>query len=56
VPGIDVIGRYSANTQHTVYLIVEVDDVNALQRFLWPGFGRCTSTITPVSELPVPRD
>lgn len=28
------------------------DDVHT---FLRPGFKRCTSTITPVSEVPVPR-
>lgn len=56
VEGIKLIGRYGANAQHTLFYIVEADDVNALHRFLLPGFKRCTSTITPVSEVPVPRD
>ena len=56
VKGIKLIGRYGANAQHTLFYIVEADDVNALQRFLWPGFKRCTSTITPVSEVPVPKE
>lgn len=56
VPGIKLIGRYGANAQHTLFYIVEAEDVNALHRFLWPGFKRCTSTITPVSETPVSSD
>ena len=56
VEGIRVIGRYGANAQHTMFFIVEADDVNAIQKFLFPGFKRCTATITPVSEVPVPRD
>ena len=56
VPGLKLIGRYGANAQHTMFFIVEADDVNAVQKFLWPGFKRCTSTVTPVSEVPVPKD
>jgi hypothetical protein len=56
VPGVKLIGRYGANAQHTLFYIVEADDVNAIQKFLWPGFKRCTATITPVSEVPVPKD
>lgn len=56
VPGIKLIGRYGANAQHTLFFIVETDDVQAIHKFLWPGFTRCTSTVTPVSEVPVPKD
>ena len=56
VPGIRLIGRYGANAQHTLFFVVEADDVDAIHKFLWPGFKRCTSTITPVSEVPVPKD
>jgi hypothetical protein len=55
-PGIRLIGRYGANAQHTMFYIVEADDIDALHLFLFPGFKRCTATITPVSEVPVPRD
>ena len=51
-----LVGRYGANAQHTMFYVVEADDVNALQKFLWPGFAKATSTITPVSEVPVPTD
>jgi hypothetical protein len=54
--GVKLIGRYGANAQHTLFLIVEADSVDAIHRFLRPGFKRCTSTITPVSEMPVPKD
>ena len=56
VPGIKLLGRYGANAEHTLFFIVEADSVDALHRFLKPGFKRCTSTITPVSEVPVPKD
>ena len=52
--GIKLIGRYGANAQHTLFFIVEADTVDAIHQFLLPGFKRCTSTITPVSEWPVP--
>jgi hypothetical protein len=55
VPGVRLVARYGANAQHTLFLVVEADDVNAIHKFLWPGFNRCTSTITPVSEVPVPE-
>jgi hypothetical protein len=56
VEGIELIGRYGANAQHTMFYILDTDDVNAIHKFLFPGFKRCTATITPVSEVPVPRD
>jgi hypothetical protein len=56
VPGVRLVGRYGANAQHTLFLVVEADDANAIHKFLWPGFKRCTSTITPVSEVPVPKE
>ena len=56
VEGVTLIGRYGANAQHTLFFVLEADDVIAIQKFLGPGFQRCTSTITPVSEVPVPFD
>ncbi len=56
VEGLTLIGRYGANAEHTLFYVVEADDVTAIHKFLWPGFQRCTSTITPVSEEPVPKD
>lgn len=52
-PGIKLLGRYGANSEHVLFFIVEADDWQALQRFLLPGFRRCTATITPVSEIAV---
>ena len=55
VPGVKLIGRYGANSEHTLFFIVEADDAMAIQRFLWPGFKRCTATVTPVIEVPVQK-
>ena len=33
----------------------EADDAMAIQQFLWPGFRRCTATVTPVIEVPVQK-
>jgi hypothetical protein len=56
VEGVKLIGRYGANAQHTLFFVIEADEVNAVHRFLRPGFKSCTSTVTPVSEVPVPKD
>jgi hypothetical protein len=53
VEGVNLIGRYGANSEHTLFFVVETDDWQALQKFLLPGFSIATATITPVSELPV---
>jgi hypothetical protein len=55
VEGLRLVGRYGANAQHTLFYVVDADTVDAVQRFLWPGFTTCTSTVTPVSEVPVPK-
>ena len=54
--GLKLFGRYGANAQHTLFYIVEPDDANAIHKFLWPGFKKCTATVTPVSEVPMPKD
>jgi len=54
VEGVKLIGRYGANSQHTLFYIVEAEDAHAINAFLMPGWKRCTSTVTPVSEVPVP--
>ena len=55
VPGLELIGRYGANAQHTLFFIVEADDVNAIQKFLWPGFMRCTSYHHACQRVTVPK-
>jgi len=55
VDGVTVIGRYGANSEHTLFFVVEADDWQALQKFLMPGFQTTTARITPVSEVPVER-
>ena len=53
VPGVRIIGRYGAYSEHVLYFIVEAEDTNAIERFLLPGFKRCTAVVTPVSEMPL---
>lgn len=56
VTGLTLVGRYGANAQHTLFYVVDAVDVDAIHRFLRPGFKSCTSTVTPVSEVPIPKD
>lgn len=53
--GVRVIGVYGAFMEHTVYLIVEATDINAVNNFLLPGMKTCTAAITPVSDTPFDR-
>lgn len=41
---------YGAFAEHIIYYLVE-----AVDRFLDPGWLSCTSAITPVSEAPIQR-
>ena len=53
-PGVKLVGFYGAFMEHTIYMIVEADDIDALHRFLLPGMLKCTTEITPVSDHPIP--
>ncbi len=41
----------SLRTGRNLYYIVEADDYDTVEKFLCPGFKRCTATITPVSQF-----
>ena len=34
VKGLKLLGRYGANSEHTLFYIVETDDIDALNKFL----------------------
>ena len=51
-PGVTLHGSWLAFPQHTVYYVVETDDIASLQGFLKPGTGVATAEITPVSDRP----
>jgi hypothetical protein len=51
-PGVKLHGYWLAFPQHTVYLVVETDDIKSLQAFLKPGTSISTAEITPVSDRP----
>lgn len=53
--GVKVRAMYGAFPEHVIYYIVEADSLDAIDQFLDPGWVRCTSTITPVSEEPIAR-
>jgi hypothetical protein len=53
VEGLMLRAMYGAFSEHVIYYIVEADNVAAIQKFLVPGFKRCTCKITPVSEEPI---
>jgi hypothetical protein len=50
---VDIRGYWVAFPQHTVYLVVETDDIAKLHAFLKPGATVTTAEITPVSDTAV---
>jgi hypothetical protein len=50
VDGLTVKAVYGAFSEHTLYYVVDADSIEAVNRFLMPGFKRCECQITPVSE------
>ena len=53
--GVKFLAMYGAFSEHTIYYIVEAETLEAVERFLYPGFKRCTSKITPVSQVPIEK-
>ena len=53
VEGLELKAMYVAFAEHTIYYIVEADSLSAVNQFLFPGFKRCDSKITAVSEEPI---
>ena len=53
VKGEKFLAMYGAFPEHVTYYIVEAESFEAVEAFLYPGFKRCTSKITPVSQEPI---
>ncbi len=51
--GVTLKALYGAFSDHIVYYVVEANSLKAINDFLTPGWTRCTSRITPVSDEPV---
>ena len=51
VPGLKIVAAYGAYTEHLLYYVVEADDIDAVEKFLTPGFTRCKAAIAPVSQF-----
>jgi hypothetical protein len=54
VEGVEVKAVYGAFPEHTVFLVVEADDIQKVNQFLIPGMKTCTARVRPVSEHPIP--
>lgn len=54
VVGVDVKAVYGSFMEHTIYLVVEAEDIGQLNSLLLPGMKVSTAKITPVSERPMP--
>jgi len=50
VSGVNVVAIYGSFMEHVVFLVVEADDIDLLNKFLLPGMKVCTARITPVSD------
>ena len=44
---------YIEHGSHTIIYVVETDNYDNLVKFLEPGMLKCTSSISPVSSLPI---
>ncbi len=53
--GVELRAMYGAFSEHVIYYVVEADSLEAIHRFVDPGFTRCTCTVTPVTEKPIAR-
>jgi hypothetical protein len=53
--GVKFLAMYGAFSEHTIYYVVEAEKIEAVEAFLYPGFKRCTSKITPVSQMPIEK-
>jgi hypothetical protein len=51
--GVKLVAMYGAFPEHVIYYLVEAETVDAIEGFLLPGFKRCISRITPVSQVPI---
>lgn len=51
--GVNLKAAYGDYAHHTLYYIVEADDLTAINHFLGPGWMRCTAKIFPVSPEPI---
>lgn len=53
--GVTLKAMYGAFSEHVIYFVVEANSLEAVHKFLDPGWTRCTATITPVTEETIVR-
>lgn len=49
--GVKVSAVYRCGPAHTLYYVVEADDMGKIESFLAPGMDRCTAEISPVVQM-----
>ncbi len=50
IKGLKIVTAFAAYTDHILYYLVEADDYDSVEKFLTPGFTRCTAAVTPVAK------
>jgi hypothetical protein len=53
IGGLTLNNVFIEHGSHTIIYIVETDEYDKVVQFLEPGMLKCTSSISPVSSLPV---
>ena len=53
IEGLTLKNIYVEHGSHAIIYVVETDNYDNLVEFLEPGMLKCTSSISPVSSLPV---
>jgi len=53
--GVTLKGRWGAWSHHTIWYLVEANELAAIQSFLDPGLKRSTCTVEPVGEASIQR-
>ena len=51
--GLTLSNVYIKHGSHTIIYVVETDKYDNIVKFLEPGMLKCTSSVSPVSSLPV---
>ncbi len=51
IKGLKIVSSFAAYTDHVLYYLIEAVDYDPIEKFLTPGFTRCTATVTPVAKF-----
>ncbi len=51
IKGLKIVAAFAAYTDHVLYYLVEADDYDPIEKFLTPGFKKCSAMVAPVSKV-----